>query len=264
MGIITLCLPFGLLSLQRQHRHNALAVMLGIFSLVYPLAQAFRFTDFGTEIADRAGAFVLLAIAYSLTVLITHFWPTRQLSRKAVALITGTLAVVFLGGVLLDSGASWQSLPGPYLVGADQRSIEPDGIQAAIWAAAYLGAENRVGTDRTNQMLMDTYGDQDIVTHLADNIDITPIFFSGRFDSKDLSLLRQARVHYLVIDLRLSTSLPLLGYYYEVTEPGAFHHAGPMDRAALTKFNSVPQINRLFDNGDIVIYDTGVLLNGSG
>jgi hypothetical protein len=264
VGIITLCLPFGLLSLQRQHRHNALAVMLGIFSLVYPLAQAFRFTDFGTEIADRSAAFVLLAIAYALTILITHFWPARKLSRKAVALIVGTLAVVFLGGVLLDSGASWQSLPGPYLVGADQRSIEPDGIQAAQWASVYLGANNRVGADRTNQMLMDTYGDQDIVTHLAYTIDITPVFFSGQFDSEDLSLLRQARVRYLVVDLRLSTSVPLLGYYYEVDEPGAFHHTSPISRTALTKFNSVPQINRVFDNGNIVIFDTGAFLNESG
>ena len=104
VGIITLCLPFGLLSLSRQQRFNSLAVMLGIFSILYPLTQAFRFTDFGSEIADRSAAFLFLPIAYILTLLITQLWPTRKLSKKAISLIAATLAVVFLGGVLIEAG----------------------------------------------------------------------------------------------------------------------------------------------------------------
>ena len=33
-----------------------------------------------------------------------------------------------------------------------------------------------------------------------------------------------------------------------------------MDLEALTKFDMVPQINRVFDSGNIVIYDTGGLI----
>ncbi len=178
VALVTFCLPFGLLSLWQRHRHDALAVMFGIFSLAYPVTQVFRFTDFGAEITDRSAAFLFLPIAYVLTILITHFWPTRKLSWKATSLITCAISVVFLGGVILEGGPGWSVLPGPYLVVADARSVEPEGIQAATWSLTYLGPDNRVGADRINQMLMNTYGDQNVVTSQADNIDISPVFFS--------------------------------------------------------------------------------------
>jgi hypothetical protein len=99
------------------------------------------------------------------------------------------------------------------------------------------------------------------VTFLEDNIDATPIFFSSSLGSYDVSILRQTRVRYLVVDLRLSKALPLLGFYFDEEEPGAFQHTTPIDSASLTKFNTIPQINRVFDSGDIVIYDVGGLIN---
>jgi hypothetical protein len=101
-----------LLSISRQHRHNALAVMFGITSLTYPIIQVFRFTEFGSEITDRSAAFLFLPIAYVLTILITHFWPTRKLSQRAISLITCALTVIFLGGVIVEIGPAYSSLPG--------------------------------------------------------------------------------------------------------------------------------------------------------
>src|SRR6266699_1386203 len=262
--LVTFGIPFGLLCLWQQHRHDALAVMFGIFSLAYPVTQVFRFTDFGAEITDRSAAFLFLPVAYVLTILITHFWPTRKLRWRATSLVTCAISVMFLGGVILESGPAFSSLPGPYVVVADGRSIEPEGIQAATWSLTYLGPDNRVGSDRINQMLMNSYGDQNVVTGLADNIDISPVFFSAQFDPKDIAILQQAGVRYLVVDLRLSTSLPLERFYFESDEPGAFMLTHPISNAALTKFNTVPQINRLFDSGNIVIYDVGVFGDGSG
>ncbi len=264
VALIAFGLPFGLLSLWQQHRHNALAVMLGITSLAYPISQVFRFTNFGSEITDRSAAFLFLPIAYVLTIFITHFWPTRKLSWRATSLITCALSVVFLGGVILEGGPAWSNLPGPYLVVADTRSVEPEGIQAASWALSRLGPDNRVATDRINQILMSTFGDQRVETALNDNVDISPVFFSSQFGPQEVAILRQARIRYLVVDLRLSTALPLEGYYFEENEPGFLQLISPISRNALTKFNVIPQINRVFDSGDIVIYDVGALVDGSG
>ncbi len=261
VAVVALGLPFGLLSLWQQHRHDALSVMLGIVSLAYPITQVFRFTDFGSDITDRSAAFLFLSIAYVLTILITHFWPTRKLSWKATSLVTCAISAVFLGGVILDSGPGWRALPGPYEVVADERSVESEGIQAAIWSLAYLGPDNRVGTDRINQIVMNTFGDQNVVTSQADLVDISPVFFSSRFDPEDVAILQSGRVRYLVVDLRLSRSLPLQGFYFEVSEPDAYHLTSPISRAALTKFNTIPHINRLFDSGNIVIYDVGAIGN---
>jgi hypothetical protein len=264
IAVIALGLPFGLLSLWQQYRHDALSVMLGIVSLAYPITQIFRFTELGSEVTDRSAAFLFLSIACVLTILITHLWPTRKLSWKATLFVTCVIAVVFLGGVILDSGPGWEILPGPYKVVADERSVEPEGIQAGIWSLSYLGPDNRVGTDRINQILMNTFGDQNVVTSQADHVVISPVFFSSQFDSEDVAILQSGRVRYLVVDLRLSTSLPLQGFYFESDEPDAFHLTSPINRAALTKFNTILQINRLFDSGNIVIYDVGAIGDGSG
>jgi len=197
-----------------------------------------------------------------LTIFITHFWPTRKLSWRATSLITCAMSVVCVGGVLLEAGPVLSNLPGPYVVVADQRSIEPEGIQAASWALTYLGPNNRVATDRINQILMSTYGDQRIVTSQEDKVEVSPVFFSSHFGPAEVAILRQARVRYLVVDLRLSTALPLEGYYFESDESDAYRLISPISSDALTKFSAIPQINRVFDSGDIVIYDVGALVDG--
>ncbi len=255
VALITFSLPFGLLILLRQYRDNVLAITFGIASLLYPLTQAFRFASFGTEIPERAAAFLFLPIAYMLTVLFTHFWPTRRLNWRAISLITSAILVIFLGGAVMGTGPNLSAAPGPYLVSADSRSLEPEGIETATWSQAHLGPNNRLATDRINEILMSTYGHQRIVTNLNDHVDVSPIFYSAQFDITDIAILREGQIHYLAVDTRISTALPLVGLYFENDRPTSI-----ISRDALTKFNTVTQINRLFDSGDIVIYDTGTLI----
>jgi hypothetical protein len=256
--LILSCLPFGLLCLWQRYHRNALAYMFGIASLLYPISHVFRFTNFGSEITDRAAAFLFIPLACVLAIFITQFWPTRWLSWKQISLITCAISIIFLGGII---SPPWQLLPGPYLVSADPRSIEPQGIQAAQWTLSHIGPNNRIATDRINGLLMDTYGDQYILSSLERNINVIPIFFSSQLDSSEVSLLRQAKIRYLVIDLRLTTALPTIGFYFEPGEPGSFQHTTPLSPKFLTKFNTIPQINRIFDSGDIIIYDVGELIN---
>lgn len=261
VALVVFGLPLGLLCIWQRYRYNTLVRMLGIASLLYPLSQVFRFTNFGSEITDRAAAFLFIPLGCILAIFVAQFWPTRRLNWKYTALITSAFAIIFLGGAILGAGPPWELLPGPYLVGADSRSLEPEGIQTALWANAYLGPNNRFAADRTNRLLMSTYGDQRIVTSLEDGVDVSPVFFSTSLTPSDNALLHDAQVHYLVVDLRLSTALPAVGVYFEPGEPGSYLRTRPIDRQALTKFNTVPYVNRVFDNGNIVIYDVEKLTN---
>lgn len=256
--LILSCLPLGLLCIWQRYRRNALACVLAVASLLYPISQVFRFTNFGSEVTDRAAAFLFIPLACLLAIFIVQFWPTRWLSWQRVALITSAISIMFLGGVI---SPPWQLLPGPYLVSADPRSLGPEGIQAALWADSHLGPNNHIATDRINGLLMDTYGDQRVQSSLAGDIDVTPIFLSSQLDSSEVALLRQSSVRFLVVDLRLTTALPTIGFYFEPGEPGSFQRTAPLSLAALTKFNAVPQINRIFDSGNIIIYDVGGLTN---
>ncbi len=261
VGMIVFCLPFGLLCLWLRYRSRALACTFFIVALFYPLSQLFRFTTAGAELTDRAAPFLFLPIAAILSMCVAQFWPLRWLNWRHSTLLTGAIALLFLGGVILGTGPSTALLPGPYQVIADMRSIEPEGIQAALWTQVYLGSNNRVASDRINSILMGSYGDQRIVSTIADKIDVSPVFFASSLEQSQIAILKSARVRYLVVDLRLAQSLPLLGYYYEQGETGAYNHSIPISLQALTKFNATPQINRVFDSGNIVIYDVGGLIN---
>ncbi len=254
VALITFCIPFGLILIQRQHRYSTLGVTLGLASLLYPVTQAFRFTQFGAQITDRASAFLFLAIAYVMTILVIHFWPTRNLNKRTISLITVLLVAVFLGGVIVEVGPDLSVTPGPYRAMADARSIEPQSVDAALWMNTYLGSNNRIATDRINQMLMNTYGNQRVVTFIYDQIDISPIFYSSQLNGEDQTIIRTGHLSYLEVDLRLSTVLPLQGTYFEIDQPTQI-----ISRSSLTKFNTITAMDRLFDSGDIAIYDTGAL-----
>jgi hypothetical protein len=85
------------------------------------------------------------------------------------------------------------------------------------------------------------------------------VFFPRTFGPTELGLLRSGRVRYVVIDHRMATQLPVVGIYYEMGEPDTYRHIVPMDPVALSKFDGVDGVHRVFDSGDIVIYDVGAL-----
>jgi hypothetical protein len=58
----------------------------------------------------------------------------------------------------------------------------------------------------------------------------------------------------IVADRRLSTQLPLNGYYFERGEPDALQHRAPLSPALLDKFDSTPFLKRIYDSGNIRIY----------
>ncbi|HTK08032.1 MAG TPA: hypothetical protein VL485_12740 [Ktedonobacteraceae bacterium] len=256
-------LPLGLLCLWPRFRGNALLCTFGVLAFCYPLVQVFRFTTSGSELVDRSAAFLFIPISTILSIAIAQLWPLRQITRLHISSITAALSVMMIGSIVLATGSDLSVLPGPYMVIADARSIEAEGIQVATWTHTYLGPNNRIATDRINQVLMGTYGDQQIVTNIADHIDIAPIFLSPQLGPDQTWIITHAHVRYLVADMRLTRSLPLLGFYYEQDEQGAYKHREPINPEDLTKFATVPQINKIFDSGDIVIYDAEGVINAS-
>ncbi|GLV59236.1 hypothetical protein KDH_60630 [Dictyobacter sp. S3.2.2.5] len=259
--LVLLGLPFGLLCLWLRFRKQALVVTFGVLVLCYPLVQVFRFTNAGGELVDRSAAFLYIPISTVLAIMIVQLWPTRWLRWKHLFSLAIALSVIALGGTILGVGPSMSLLPGPYMIAADTRSIDMEGIQDAAWTRTYLGPDNRVATDRTNQILEGTYGHQRIVDSIYDRVDISPIFFSPQMGPDEVGIIRAAKIHFLVVDMRMSKARPLLGFYIDESEVDAYQHTSPVDPHNLTKFNTVSQLNKVFDSGNIVIYDTGGLVN---
>lgn len=175
-------------------------------------------------------------------------------------MILVAIVVIFAGQISIGS-PPWFRMPGPYLVSADQRSIEPEGIDAASWALSNLGPDQRVAADRINKLLMATYGNEGVVPGSSQELVTWPLFTSPQLVPGMIAILQKDEIQFLVIDRRLSISLPVIGSYFNRGEPNAFHYTRPIDLAALDKFDEMPTVSRVFDSGDIVIYNVEALLS---
>jgi hypothetical protein len=75
----------------------------------------------------------------------------------------------------------------------------------------------------------------------------------------NLDILRQGQIRYLVIDLRLTDDIPEYPYVFEQSEPDSGNHTTPMPLAAVQKWESYQGVTRIYDSGDIIVYDIGGL-----
>jgi hypothetical protein len=251
----------GLVCLWQRYRSHALACQFGLVALGLHASQVLKTSDSGIQLADRASAVLYVAVSAALAVFIVQFWPTRQLHWYHVLIITVTITLLFMGGYISSGGSGYGAPPSPYVVGADSRSIDIESIQAGTWTHQYLGSNNHMGTDRTNQLLMATFGNQRIIDTIADHIDVSTIFFDATLTSEDYELLGRGQLTYLVVDLRLTTSPPAVGSYFEKGEPGAMMHKKPVSRDVMMKFDKMDGVNKIFDGGDMIVFDIRGLLH---
>jgi len=259
VALILLGLPFGLRRIWQNQRHNPLALTLAAGALAYPISLAMRLTERGAEASNRGAAFLFVAIAFVLASWLVEQPFGLRLGQKWLPAACAWASIIFLGGVAVGWPPPWARMPGSYLPAADSRSIERQGLAAAEWTRAWLGPDNRLIADRTNRLLMGAYGEQRPVTGYADKVQISQIFFAPTVGPAERQILRAGRVRYLVVDRRLSAGLPAAGVYFERGEVPGNLHSAPISPAALAKFDTLVGVSRLFDSGDIVIYDVGAL-----
>lgn len=263
VAILVALLPFGLRELWRRHRDSPLAWALAIVALGYPLGVLGRLSPLGVEIAARTPEFLFLGVGFCIAALLTRRLSTQWRSRPRLAVVATAAAIVLVGGVVLGI-PRWARLPGPYLASADARSIEPNGIAAATWARAELGPDNRVVADRVNRLLMGVYGHQETI--LANNafVDMAAFYQSFEFGPLQHRLVANQRVRFAVVDLRLTRLLPTVGFYFQKQELDSGPRTVPLRLGGLAKFDTEPGLDRLFDNGDIRIYDVSPLGSSIG
>jgi len=248
VGLILLGLPFGWLTTWRRYRRTLSAVVLTVASLAYPMTLAMRMTEKGSETANRSSEFLFTAIGFVLAVAFVEMWFKRGAPLWRVLVVTGYMTLLFMGGNITGQ-AWWARLPGEYVVGGDTLSIQPESINAALWAAQHLGPSNRVIADGLNLKMMASYGEQRIVRKLS------WVFFSRKLDGPVQVALDQNNVQYVVVDQRITRYLPINGHYFESQEPNAKRHREPFDASRLVKFLRDAHVSRLFDSGNLLIYD---------
>ncbi|HET7636226.1 MAG TPA: hypothetical protein VFK93_00950, partial [Candidatus Limnocylindria bacterium] len=275
--------PVGLLATWLWQRASSLALLLAVVALGFPVSMVMRLTPTGSEAAGRSAAIVYLGLAFVVAAGIVHFDRLLTMAsrlravpgglRRALEALRGPVApwrtvaaagfvVLAVGGIILGTSPETR-LPGTYLVGADSRSIDAESIDAALWMRETLGTDRRVAADRVNRLLLGSYGGERVVFHAADGIETWQLFLTPGVGEPEVARLSRARIEYLMIDRRLSRSLPLVPFYYEEGEIAQARHSEPISPATLGKWDGQPRVNRIFDSGDLQLYDVRAL-SGAG
>ena len=273
-GILLAGLPLGIAAVLGRPRRNSLAMLLVGVALAYPVSLVLRLTPTGSEAAGRSLAIIFLGVAFVAaegTLLFGRIvaWLTSPPRPQPIARGVGRVAsmttlwgavfalgvgVLAVGGVILGISPA-NRLAGPYLVGADSRSIDAESTAAAVWAGEVLGHDRRIAADRVNRLLMGSYGIQHVVFHHSEGIQTWQLFLSPVVGPAEGTRLRRLKLEFLLIDRRLSHSLPLVPFYYEEGEIFEGVHSRPIPAAILGKWDQSRTVDRIYDSGAIQIYD---------
>jgi len=162
------------------------------------------------------------------------------------------LGVVFVGSAVARSGEHIR-FPGPYLPSADPRSATEDVLAAARWLRSAHGPDGRVAGDRTLAAVLGSYGAQTPITYQENGQPIWRIFEPETLTPEVTAEVRDSGVGWLAVDLRSAGVFPLTGFYFDESEPGAYVDTHLSTRG-LIKFDSAPGYRRVYDNGNIVLY----------
>jgi hypothetical protein len=236
--------------LWRRHRFDGAALMLGILALGFPATLPLRLTPGGLATAGRLPEFLFFGVAFVLALVIA-----RPMTRPAASASAFGYVLVLLVGAAFTGWGPPGRLPGPYLVAADARSVDEQSLGAAVWARTLLGPNNSMAADLNGSLVLGSYGQQYMVSVSNSHQDASQLFFAPDLGTAQRQIIRDAGIRYMVVDWRSIDSLPVAGFYFEHQEPGAFQHTQPIDRAALAKFDAAPGVSRVFDSGDLTIYD---------
>ena len=272
--ILLAALPLGLVQSWRHRRSLVLALV--VLAVLYPVTLALRLFQAGTEISSRASEFVFFGVSLMAAITLLRLATRGQASQRNVRkrrrrppqrrvvglplLLNAVVLVCLLVGGIIVGWAPYARLPGPFLVEASSRSIKPEGLAAARWAGSALPRRGRVVTNGTNRVLFGSLGGLDPQSGVISGLAVPDLFFAQSFDPTPRAIVLANKIRYIIADVRLTRSPSRTGTYFFRDEPRAYQRSGPLPPETMAKFDFVRRVDRIYDSGNIKIYDTGGLL----
>ena len=247
-------LPTGWWQVWRHYRRQPWVVGMAIGSLGWYVIIVIRFvTADGSELAGRAATFVFIPASLITAIagvrLIRAGFLRWRASVVAAAALVVALTLLF-DGLVNGWPPYWERLPGPHQVAGFERSVGAQEIATGRWALGALGPGNRFATDLGNYPVLGSYGDQNPLR------DVAYLYTSPVYTRSDALRAQAQAVRYVLVDWRLARSLPADGKYFPV-DPDAGKYTHPLPVRDLAKFSHIPGVARVYDSGNIVIYDLG-------
>jgi hypothetical protein len=245
----------GLVGLHRLRRPRLRAgALLPLLSLLAPITFASRVLPSAGQFGDRAATFVFLPLSITVAALLTRVVSGRRASPAMRIGLAAVLTTTFIGGVLLGAGPNWERLPGPYLVAAENRSMDPETLAAVTWSRQNLPPGTTIVSDRITAALLSSVARLYPRSDLQPDADPASLYFATRWTAAETKTIRSLGAGYLYVDARWSQASPHVGVYLHEGESGPAA-ADRLSQTQLAKFAAVPGISVAYHRGPITLYD---------
>jgi len=253
-GILVLTALIGVGSWQawKRHRRHPWIIGMMIGGCVGWLGDvAIRIgTPDGQEIAGRAATYIYIPVSVLVALALTRLVNTAPLRRWG-AVVTGVVMTAAVA-LLIDGLANgwppyWERLPGPHQVSSFESSVNPEEIAVSDWSLQELGPGNRITADQGIYPVLIGYGGQNALQQ------IDFLYNTPKWTTQVWNEANAAQVQYVETDKRTAEEIPVGG---NVIFPGDTKPpTSPIPLANLTKYNNIPGVARVYDDGTINIYD---------
>lgn len=267
--VLTLTLFLAALAVLWCNRHRFGSLPWGFAALgaMYFLSMPMVLTKGGAEGAHRSWAFSFIGIAVicglawsyrSAGVTAPRFRPLdRWIAHLGSARIKpGVVGVIliamYVGGAALGTNVSAR-FPGSANVGDDARSVSREAGAVASWLAARAPVDTPVIADR---YVSEQVGSAARMAPMSpsDTFPLWALYMSAEPVGPDvLKQVLDADIRYFVVDARMATTRPRMGYWFTGDEPGV---DGPtlFPQAAIDRFNCLPWLQARYAAGPLTVY----------
>lgn len=242
-------LPFGLRTVWRRYRTQPFALMFGLAAIGFFGALALRLAPAAWETGNRASEFLFIGLAFVLGCVGLERWRPKAAEWLGRALMAAALTIVVIGGAI--AGWPWDSqLAHAVRVHSQEGpTISSPPLAMAQWAKKYAPGRRFGAMTADSRMLLDP-GDQKVYSDFEANlVEVLPATKIFPFQK---TLLHEAHIRFVVIDRREFAGDGIRGFFF--SEVGA-PTDGWLPKSAVTKFESIPGAQRIYDSGSTVIYD---------
>jgi hypothetical protein len=249
--VITVLVVVGSVQAWRRHRRHPwiIGMMIGCLGFFGFIAIRIA-TPNGQELAGRSATYtyipVSMLVALALTRLVNS-GPVRRWGAAVTALVVAAVVTLLIDGLANGWPPFWERLPGPHQVSSFESSIGPEEIAVAEWTQPYLGIGDPIAADAGTYPLLLGYGNQNALQNIS-FLYATPNWVPAIANEAAYV----AGVHYVLTDSRLTQQLPLNGTYFPGDKTDV---KTTLPVANLDKYNHITGVSRVFDEGNIVIFD---------
>jgi hypothetical protein len=160
---------------------------------------------------------------------------------------------MYVGSAALGTNISAR-FPGSPQVGDDARSVSREGGAVAAWMAEHAPVDSHVMADRYVSQQVDSVGRMATLSP-SPTFPLWELYMSA--EPVRRPVLRQvldADVRYFVVDSRMVTTPPRMGFWFTRNDP-VLSDSGLFPKAAIDRFNCLPWLRASYAAGPLTVYE---------